>query len=68
MQNKIKIEEERRDKKETKLGPPKGSKTSKSRACLFCFPFVSLYRTWIGLLFVAKISQISFKIKIKINI
>jgi len=36
---------------ETKLGPHKGSKTPKSRACLFCFPLVSLYRTWIGLFY-----------------
>jgi len=51
-----------------KLGPPKGSKTPKSRACpLLLLPW-SLY-IGIGLGFsVAKTSQISFKIKIKINI
>jgi len=66
-QNKIKIEEWR-EGKETKLGPPKGSKTPKSRACFFLLLPWCLY-IGIGLgFFVAKISQISFKIKIKINI
>jgi len=50
-----------------KLGPPKGSKTPKSRASFFLLPW-SLY-IGLGLGFsVAKTSQISFKIKIKINI
>ena len=62
----IKIEEWR-ERKETKLGTPKGSKTPKSRACFLPLPW-SLY-IGIGLGFsVAKISQISFEIKININI
>ena len=51
-----------------KLGTPKGSKTPKSQACFFLLLPQSLY-IGIGLGFsVAKTSQISFKIKIKINI
>jgi len=39
-----------RERKEMKLDPPMGSKTPKSWACLFfCFPLVSLYKTWTGL-------------------
>jgi len=38
-QNKKKNREKKRERKETKLGTPKGSKTPKSRACFFCFPF-----------------------------
>jgi len=51
MQNKIKIIEEWRERKETKFGPPKCSKTPKSRAFFFfsASPLVSLYRTWTGL-------------------
>jgi len=67
MQNKIKIIEEWREKKETKLGLPKGSKSPKSQLFLLLLPW-SLY---IGLRLgfsVAKTSQISFKINIKINI
>ena len=36
--------EKNRERKETKLGPPKGSKTPKSPACFSAFPLVSLYR------------------------
>ena len=63
--------EERRKEKREKgneiRNPYKGSKTPKSRACFLLLPW-SLY-IGIGHGFsVAKISQISFKIKININI
>jgi len=44
MQNKEKNREKKRERKETKLGTPKGSKTTKSRACSSASPLVSLYR------------------------
>ena len=66
MEYRIKIEEWR-ERNETKLGTPKGSKTPKSRACFLLLPW-SLY-IGIGLDFsIAKNSQISFKINININI
>jgi len=68
IQNKRKNREKKRERKETNLGPPMGSKTLKSRACSFLFLPWSLYIGF-GLGFsVDKTSQISFKIKIKINI
>jgi len=42
MEYRIKIEEWR-ERKETKLGPPKGSKTPKSWACFFLLLPWSLY-------------------------
>jgi len=61
------IERKKRERKETKLGTPKGSQTPKSTTCFLLLPW-SLY-IGIGLDFsVAKTSQISFRIKIKINI
>jgi len=62
------MEREKRERKETKLGTPEGSKTPKSRAYSLLLLSWSLYIV-LGLGFsVAKTSQISFKIKIKINI
>jgi len=66
MQNKKKNRKKKRERKETKLGTPMGSKIPKSRACSFLLLPWSLYIR-LGLGFsVAKTSQISFKIKIKI--
>ena len=64
---KIKIEEWI-ERKETKLGHPKGPKTPKSQASSLLLLPLSLYIGF-GLGFsVGETSQISFKIKIKINI
>jgi len=49
IQNKKKNKEKKRERKETKLGIPKGSKTLKSRTCSSTSPLVSLYRIWTGL-------------------
>jgi len=66
MQNKNKDRRMEREKG-NEIRTPKGSKTPKSRACFLLLPW-SLY-IGIGLSFlVAKISQISFQIKININI
>ena len=68
MQNKIKIIEEWREKKETKLGPLRVSKLRSPELVPFLLLPWSLY-IGLGLGFsVAKTYQISFKIKIKINI
>jgi len=50
IQNNKKNIEKKRERKETKLGTPKGSKTSKSRTCSSASPLISLYRNWTGLL------------------